>query len=64
MQTNRFGASARDAKGRLLVGAAIGVVGDYLERAQELNRAGADTLVIDIAHGHSDNVINAIRAIK
>ena len=64
MQTNRFGASARDAKGRLLVGAAIGVVGDYLERAQELHRAGADTLVIDIAHGHSDNVINAIRAIK
>jgi IMP dehydrogenase len=64
MHTNRFGASARDAKGRLLVGAAIGVVGDYLERAQELHRAGADTLVIDIAHGHSDNVLNAIRAIK
>ncbi len=64
MQTNRFGASARDSKGRLLVGAAIGVVGDFLERAQELIRAGADTLVIDIAHGHSDNVIAAIRAIR
>ncbi len=64
MQTNRFGVSARDSKGRLLVGAAIGVVGDYLERAQALHSAGADTLVIDIAHGHSDNVINAIRAIK
>lgn len=62
--TNRFGNAARDAKGRLLVGAAIGVVGDYLERAQALWRAGADTLVIDIAHGHSDHVIGAIRALK
>src|SRR5262245_32604967 len=46
-------ASSKDAKGRLLVGAAIGARGDYLERAEELVRAGADVLVIDIAHGHS-----------
>jgi IMP dehydrogenase len=64
LQTNRFGSAARDGKGRLLVGAAIGVVGDYLERAQALLKAGADTLVIDIAHGHSDGVINAIRTLK
>jgi IMP dehydrogenase len=64
MQTNRFGTSARDAKGRLLVGAAIGVVGDYLQRAEALRAAGADTLVIDIAHGHSENVIAAIHAIR
>jgi IMP dehydrogenase len=64
LQTNRFGNAARDAKGRLLVGAAIGVVGDYVERAQALWKAGADTLVIDIAHGHSENVIHAIRALK
>ena len=45
--------STRDAQGRLLVGAAIGATGDYLERAAELIRAGVDVLVIDIAHGHS-----------
>ena len=45
--------ASRDAHGRLLVGAAIGATGDYLERAAELIRAGVDVLVIDIAHGHS-----------
>jgi IMP dehydrogenase len=45
--------STRDAQGRLMVGAAIGATGDYLERAAELIRAGVDLLVIDIAHGHS-----------
>jgi len=64
LQTNRFGDTARDTKGRLLVGAAIGVVGDYLERAGELWQAGADVLVIDIAHGHSDHVLAAVRALK
>lgn len=45
--------ATRDRQGRLMVGAAIGATGDYLERAAELVRAGADVLVIDIAHGHS-----------
>jgi IMP dehydrogenase len=45
--------ATRDAQGRLMVGAAIGATGDYLERAAELVRAGVDLLVIDIAHGHS-----------
>jgi IMP dehydrogenase len=45
--------ATRDAQGRLMVGAAIGATGDYLERAAELIRAGVDVLVIDIAHGHS-----------
>ncbi len=45
--------ATRDAQGRLRVGAAVGAVGDYLERAVEVVRAGADLLVIDIAHGHS-----------
>jgi IMP dehydrogenase len=45
--------ATRDAQGRLMVGAAIGATGDYLERASELVRAGVDVLVIDIAHGHS-----------
>src|SRR5205823_9511076 len=45
--------ATRDAQGRLCVGAAVGATGDYLERAAEVVRAGADVLVIDIAHGHS-----------
>ena len=45
--------ATRDVQGRLMVGAAIGATGDYLERAAELIRAGVDVLVIDIAHGHS-----------
>jgi IMP dehydrogenase len=54
--------SSKDAKGRLLVGAAIGARGDYLERASELLAAGADVLVIDIAHGHSDVMKEAVEA--
>ena len=45
--------ATRDTQGRLMVGAAIGATGDYLERAAELIRAGVDVIVIDIAHGHS-----------
>jgi IMP dehydrogenase len=56
--------SSKDEKGRLLVGAAIGVAGDYLERAGELVQAGCDVLVLDIAHGHSANAIEAVRAIR
>jgi len=55
---------SRDAKGHLLVGAAIGARGDYLERAAELLRAGADALLIDIAHGHSDVMRRAVEAVR
>lgn len=56
--------SSKDKKGRLLVGAAVGVVGDYLERSAALLEAGADLLVVDVAHGHADHVISAVRTIK
>lgn len=56
--------SAKDAKGRLRVGAAIGARGDFLERAAELIDAGADVLVIDIAHGHSEIMEQAIAALR
>lgn len=56
--------AARDASGRLLVGAAIGAVGDYLERAAALVEAGADLLVVDIAHGHSEHAIRATREVR
>jgi IMP dehydrogenase len=56
--------ASQDRKGRLLVGAAVGVKGDYLERTEALLEAGADVLVVDIAHGHSDNAINTVHMIK
>lgn len=56
--------SSKDKKGRLLVGAAVGAHGDYLERAAELIAAGSDVLVIDIAHGHSDVMKDALEALR
>lgn len=56
--------SAKDEKGRLLVGAAIGITKDMLTRAQALLEAGADILVVDTAHGHSQGVIEAVSKIK
>jgi IMP dehydrogenase len=56
--------ASKDKKGRLLVGAAVGVKGDFLERTETLLEAGADVIVVDIAHGHSDNAINAVKMIK
>lgn len=59
-----FPNAAIDSKERLIVGAAIGVKGDYLERAKELVAKGADILAIDTAHGHHINVLNALSKIK
>ena len=53
--------SAKDGKGRLRVGAAVGARGDYIERAEALLAAGADALVVDIAHGHSEIMGEAMR---
>jgi IMP dehydrogenase len=56
--------ATRDDHGRLRVGAAIGATGDYLERAAEVLKAGADVLVVDIAHGHSDVMERALLEIR
>ncbi|EHJ46585.1 inosine-5'-monophosphate dehydrogenase [Solidesulfovibrio carbinoliphilus subsp. oakridgensis] len=56
--------SCKDSHGRLRVGAAIGVGADRDERAASLLEAGADFLVLDSAHGHSRNILEAIQAIK
>jgi IMP dehydrogenase len=56
--------ATRDAQGRLCVGAAVGATGDYLERAAELVAAGADVLVVDIAHGHSNVMDRALLEIR
>lgn len=53
-----------DNKGQLIVGASIGVKGDYLERAQELIKVGVDVLVVDIAHGHSNLMFQAVKNLR
>ncbi|HUQ49916.1 MAG TPA: IMP dehydrogenase, partial [Terriglobales bacterium] len=60
----RYPYAAKDAHGRLLVGAAIGATGDFLERAQEMAKNKVDVLAIDSAHGHSSRVLEAIKIIK
>ena len=59
-----FPNACKDKFGRLRVGAALGVTSDTLERALELERAGADVLVIDTAHGHSEGVLKMIKKVK
>ena len=56
--------ASKDKKGSPLVGAAVGVKGDFLERSESLLDAGADVLVVDIAHGHSENAISTVKNIK
>ena len=60
----RYPNSARDAQGRLLCAAAIGATADVLERAAALIEMGVDVLVLDSAHGHSANILRAIRTVK
>ena len=56
--------SARDEKGRLMVGAAIGVTADVLDRVAALLDAGADVLCLDSAHGHSQGILDCVKRIK
>jgi len=56
--------ACKDSLGRLRVGAAVGVGPDMLERAEALLKAGADIILIDTSHGHSSNVINAVKSLK
>src|SRR5690606_12868691 len=56
--------AAKDGRGRLMVGAAVGATGDYLERAQELMKQQVDVIAIDTAHGHSRRVMDAIKALR
>ena len=56
--------ATKDAKGRLRVAAAVGVRDSDVERAEACVNAGVDSLVVDIAHGHSDLALNMVRALK
>ncbi|WP_329118489.1 IMP dehydrogenase [Streptomyces sp. NBC_01465] len=56
--------AAKDAKGRLLVGAAVGASPEALDRAQALAGAGVDFLIVDTSHGHNSNALNWMAKIK
>ena len=63
-KSEKFPNATKDAGGRLVVGAAIGVGEDAKLRAQSLIEAGADFLIVDTAHGHAQSVLDMIRQIK
>lgn len=60
----RYPSSARDENGRLLAGAAIGVTADVLDRVEALVSANVDVVVLDSAHGHSQNILNTLKKVK
>ncbi len=60
----QFPNAAKDSQGRLLVGAAVGVSNDAIERIDALVEAGVDVIVVDSAHGHHINIIDAVRNIR
>ncbi|GGJ93506.1 inosine-5'-monophosphate dehydrogenase [Streptomyces camponoticapitis] len=64
VKAEKYPNAAKDADGRLLVGAAVGVAGDAYERAQALVEAGVDFIVVDTAHGHSRLVGDMVAKIK
>jgi IMP dehydrogenase len=60
----QYPAAAKDSLGRLRVGAAVGVGADFLDRAKALVAAKCDVIVVDNAHGHSQRVLDTVRALK
>ncbi|MGI6435443.1 MAG: IMP dehydrogenase [Syntrophomonadaceae bacterium] len=63
-KAHKYPHSAKDERGRLLVGAAVGITADTLDRVEALNNAGADVVVVDTAHGHSMDVVRMVERIK
>lgn len=64
VKQQKFPNATKDERGRLRVGAAIGVRPNDMERAEALLAAGADLLVVDIAHGHADHCIRIVKALR
>ncbi len=60
----KYPTSAHDSQGRLLAGAAVGITSNVMDRVSALVHAKVDCIVIDSAHGHSKNIINALKEIK
>ena len=63
-KSRQYPNSARDDNNRLLVGAAVGITNDMFERVDALVKAKVDVITVDTAHGHSKNVLNAIKELK
>ncbi|HEY3367545.1 MAG TPA: IMP dehydrogenase [Symbiobacteriaceae bacterium] len=63
-KAKKYPNSAKDHRGRLLCGAALGVAQDLMERAGALVDAGVDIVVLDSAHGHSKGILDALRDLK
>ena len=63
-KTIKYPLAAKDSQGRLLCGAAVGITANCLERVAALVEAKVDVVVLDSAHGHSQNVLNCVRMIK
>ncbi len=63
-KTIKYPLSAKDSQGRLLCGAAVGITANVLDRVKELIDAKVDVVVLDSAHGHSENVLRCVRMIK
>ena len=60
----KYPLAAKDSQGRLLCGAAVGISANVLERVEALVKAKVDVIVLDSAHGHSENVLRCVRMIK
>ncbi len=60
----KYPLSAKDAQGRLLGGAGVGITGNMMERVEALVNAKVDVVVVDSAHGHSKNILEAVKKIK
>ncbi|MBR2527193.1 MAG: IMP dehydrogenase [Blautia sp.] len=60
----KYPLAAKDSRGRLLCGAAVGITSNVLARVEALIKAQVDVVVVDSAHGHSENVLRAVREIK
>ena len=63
-KTIKYPLAAKDEQGRLLCGAAVGITANVLERVDALVKAKVDVVVLDSAHGHSENVLRCVRMIK
>jgi len=63
-KARKFPRSAKDKSGRLLVGAAVGVAKDTMDRVKALVEAGADVIIVDTAHGHSTGVMEVVKLVK
>ncbi len=64
LKLSNFPLACKDQYGRLMVGAAVGVTSDLIERVQSLTKVGVDVICIDTAHGHSKGVLDAVKLVK